>query len=227
MATTHNKFENTWADMGIDFSDWQTNPAEFCKRVAKKANELAAELQKENSLMDTEERFKARAYSNKEAAAEAQEFIDLLMEKMSNSSPEVIANIMVRMPEVTSYGHTIIRTTSMRLGRSMSKKRTHAMYVKLRKMYESYTNFYKMVYPDQLKNPPIIPARSGNYGDEGKNLGIKEYIFCIGEEEYMNYYTAARILGIEIANYMDLVEYYQANKTSTDGRKLTLIDLSH
>lgn len=226
MTTEKNKFITTWIDLGVDYENWRTDPKDFCEKVAKRARELAIDLEKANTVMSNEESFKAQAYKDKEAIAAAEEIINNLMDILVASSPEVIANVMIRMPQVTSFGHTTIRTMAMRKTRTYTKKRTHAMYVRLRKMYESYTEFMKLMYPEDLKNPPIIPAKSGNYGKDTE-LGIKEYIFCIDGEEFMNYYEAARLIGITIESYMDLVEYYQANDTTEDGRELTMIDLSH
>jgi len=216
---------NIWEDFGIDQTDWLDDPKAFSNRILAKADELRRELQSKNSVANLEENFKAKALSNKDAAAIAEEFIENILNTMAEFDPEVVANILVRFPEVTKTAHTIIRSTSMRKNRVYSKKRLHAMYVKLRKMYGMYTDFMKMYAPD--KKFPMIPAMSGNYADDKTTLGITEYAFVIDDEEYYNWYHVARMLDVKIENYMDLVEIFEnAKNNKINGKKVSLVDLS-
>jgi hypothetical protein len=55
---------------------------------------------------------------------------------------------------------------------------------------------------------PVIPGKSGNYKEES---GIYYYKFIIDGESYLSPFRVASILGIQIKDYMDLLEIIQKN----------------
>lgn len=205
------KVQHVWEDLDIDYTDWQDNPKEFSKRVADKARQMAAELDKPNTVLSAEENFKAKALANTEAAAKAEELIANIKDVLMGDDTDVMVNFVARIGTLTSDFHKIIHTMAMRNSRGFSKARTHAMYVRLRKAYETYVEFQKWFNPE-VKTLPIIPAKPGNYSSSSIGSGMRELVFKLDDEEYFNYYTVARILGIEISTYMDLVEFFDKNK---------------
>lgn len=212
-------------DLDIEYSDWTENPKEFAKRLRDKAHQLDAQLKEKNTVLDLEERFKAKAFGNREANDRAEEFISYILDQIAEMDVETQACVLTRLPEVTQTIAKTIRVTSMRQERTFSRKRVHMMYNKLRKAYETYVSFMSTFRPEDIGKPPMIPARPGNYASD--HSSIKEYIFWIDGKDYVNYYTAARILGQEITHYTDLVDFFQeemerAEKTGESQYNLDL-----
>ncbi|UOF81966.1 hypothetical protein [Caudoviricetes sp.] len=211
-------------DLGIDYSDMHSNPGDFARRVADAAKKLGTQLDQKNTLSDYVERFKYDAEHNTQAKEIADNFVARMEEEVYNFTPEVMVNILAQMPHLMQEMHGIVRATAQRKGNFFSRRRIHAMYVRIRKAYEAHVDFYKMFDAEAVKGVPIIPARSGNYSDDS-SLGITEYVFFIGTTEYYNYYEAAKVLGIEIKNYMDIVEYFNTHE-SFEGKPLRLVELT-
>lgn len=217
--TNTNAMIGIFQDLEIPYEDWTENPKEFAKRLRDAANKLDVQLREKNNVISMEERFKAKALSNPEFNAQADEFIDSIMDQIMQMEPEVLACVLTKLPEVSSSIARTIRTMSMRQEKQFSKKRVHLMYNRLRKAYETYVEFMKTFRAAEIGNPPNIPARPGNYGND--SLSIKEYVFYIDDVDYLNYYTAARILGVEISHYMDLVDMFEG-QTELNGHKISL-----
>lgn len=205
-------------DLDIPYEDWTDNPKEFAKRLRDAANKLDIQLKEKNNVLSMEERFKAKSLSNPEFSAQADEFIDSIMDQLNLMEPEVMACVLSRLPEVSQHIARTIRVMSMRQEKQFSKRRVHLMYNRLRKAYETYVGFMKTFRPNDIGNPPNIPARPGNYGND--SISVKEYVFTIDGNDYLNYYTAARILGVEISTYMDLVDMFEG-QTELNGHKIS------
>lgn len=222
MAT--NSVIGIFQDLDIDYSDMQENPKAFALRVFEASKKLGLQLDQKNTLTDFIERFNYEASHDKQAQLVAEDFVARMEEEIYNFTPEVMVNILARMPGLTQEMHSIVRSTAQRKGNLFSRKRVHGMYVQLRKCYEAHVSFWKMFNEEAMKGVPIMPAKSGNYSDE-TSRGITEYVFYIGNTEYYNYYNCARVLGIEIKNYMDIVEYFNTHDKFGD-QPLRLVELS-
>lgn len=203
-------------DLDIPHADMMDNPAEFAKRLREAAAKLNVELSQKNSIITMEDRFKSNAAKNVEANEFAEKFVDELHDAIMSMDPEVMACILVRLPHITSEIGKTIRAISMRQERKHSKRRTHLMYNRLRKSYDRYVSFMKMMMPAEIGNPPAIPSRPGNFSsDESTYL---EYEFFIDGEGYLNWYTVANILEVEIKSYMDLVDIFRNSNGKWNGR---------
>jgi hypothetical protein len=224
MAAQKDNMVGLFQDLGIAEFDWVNDPNGFALLLVEEANKLRKQLQQRNTITDVEERFRYDAVHNSDAVEIAEEFINRFSNELYNFTPEVMVNILARMPVITQELHGIVRATAMRKGQLFSRRRLHGMYIRIRKMYESYTAFYKSFDPDTMKGVPLIPALPGNYSDDS-SLGITEYVFYIGTTQFYNYYNCARILGIQIASYMDLVEYFEKN-SEFDGKPLRMVELT-
>jgi hypothetical protein len=203
-------------DLEVDFSDMLTDPNTFIKRVVSKSRELAAELDKKNNLGEIESRYKANCYRNKEAADRAEELKAQIMSMIFAETPEVIANLLPMFAELTGDMANEVRTASFRASNVsyLPKRMILDHYIRLKKMYEAYINFAKLMYPDELKKvlPPTIPPKTGNYGTGENHKTL--YHAVIDGETYINPYEAGRILGVEVNHYMDIVD---AIRAATDG----------
>lgn len=214
MATNDTKsMMAIFKDLEIPHDDWTDNPAEFAKRIRDAANKLDQELKAKNSVLSMEERFKSKAAANVEANNFADQYVEKILDDIMGFDPEVMACILVRIPGISKDIAQTIRAISMRKEKAFSKRRTHLMYNRLRKAYETYVGFMKTFRPQDIGNPPLIPSRPGNYGND--SYAVTEYEFLIDGEGYLNWYYVARIIGIEIHSYMDLVEAIQ---NAEDGK---------
>lgn len=202
------KMVGIFKDLGIDYTVWMDNPSAFARTLRDAAMKLDVQLKEKNSILNLEERFKSKALSNKVAQEQAEEFIQSIFDQIMGMDIDTMVCVLTKLPEISHSMAVTIRNQSMRQERSFSKRRIHLMYSKLRKAYEIYIGFMMAFKPEDLmkdgKTPPMIPARPGNYNSD--SLGIKEYLFTIDGDDYLNYYTAARILEIDIVSYMDLVD---------------------
>lgn len=215
------KMASIFYDLNIDASKLMDNPKEFLEVMRMAASKLDSQLKDSNSLQSMEDKFRQNALKNKEANEEADEFINQITDLFSELSPETLCCILVRLPEVSRQIKSGITAMAMRQEKTFSKKRIHFMYNSLRKAYERYVTFLKAFYPEKIGNPPMIPARPGNYGNDSAT--IVEYIFIIDNEPYANYYTAARIVGVPINHYMDLVDAFRAAENNEiNGHKIIL-----
>lgn len=199
-------------DLGIEYEDMFENRAEFVKRVQRKARELAAQLDRKTPLADMEHNFKAKALKNKDAAAEAEEIFTRILDLVVGKDPEVLVHLLNKIPTLQTMIENEVRGMAMRESQSqvLSKRHTHLLYMRLKKGFDSYVKFCDLIYSEKYA---AIPAKSGNYSDDGVT-GTKIYrIYVTGEEEimFLNPWECAHYLGVEISFYLDLIEMIKEN----------------
>ncbi len=216
-----NPFANVLADLGIDSSDLFTDPAAFIKRMVNKASDLAAELNRNNTIQTQMDEFKGKALKDVAARDRATELFNVIQGMILDESAEVVANLLPMMPELTSTMTNMIHSMSMRSStvNSLSKKHNHLLYIKLRDVYEKYCKFMQAFMPENFPaNPPIIPAKQGNFSDAVSNSGVKLYKFYLrmspGTEpiEFISPFALAVRLGFTIKTFMDLPEIVEASE---------------
>jgi hypothetical protein len=217
-------------DLDIQFDDMFENHEEFAKRVTRKARELAAQLDRKTPLADVEADFKAKAYQNKDAKAEASELHGQILALLQDRSPEVLANLLQMMPSISDSISNEVKGMAIRNSNSqvLSKRHIHMMYTRLKKGYDTYVTFVKMMEGILL---PAIPAKSGNFGDDSAITGTKIHrIYVMQTDEngkefemmYTNPWTCARHLGLEIKFYSDLIDMIVDNNYEIKGKAIRL-----
>lgn len=227
MADKKNEFITICNDLDIDHSDMMEDPRAFIKRVIDKSKWLETELTKKNSLNDIEVEFKKDAYKNEPAKARAEEIMSHFMDVLAAEDPAVIANLIPMLSEMTQFASNTVRAMSIRSSSKphLSKKHLHVLYINLKKCYDAYVGFMKLFHGDLIGIPPVIPAKSGNYGTDSSGSGIKIYCYIIDGERYFNPFTVARMLGVEIKHYMDLTDMVEQNNGELMGVKITLEEI--
>jgi hypothetical protein len=97
------------------------------------------------------------------------------------------------------------------------------MYIELKKGYDAYKQFLEMLYADEFKNLPTLPARSGNYGEKGAgSSGVKIYRIIMDDVAWTNPFAWAHHLGLEITHYADVVDIIKENDYEIQGHKIRL-----
>lgn len=198
-------------DLDINYADWTSDPNAFASRVYEKAHTLLAILDEETSSIRSTERFKINAMKNQVAEKNAAEIYERWMDDIAGADPDTLQHLLVKLPEIARSINAIVTATAMRGSTTFSKGRAHIMYKELRSGFEGYCSMMKSM-DDKFTFNKVLPAKSGNYATND-SFGVPEYVFNIGDEQYMNYYTVARICGFEIKNYMDAVEFFNTHDT--------------
>ncbi len=217
-------------DLGIQYDDMYDNRAEFAKRVTRKAREMAAQLDRKTPLADVEAEFKSKAYKNQDAKAEANELHGQILALLHGRDPEVLANLLLMMNSVSDSINNEVKGMAIRNSNSqvLSKRHIHLMYTRLKKGYDTYTQFVKLMHDELL---PGIPAKSGNFGDDSAITKTKIYRIYIGETDedgkafelmFLNPWECATYLGVEIKFYLDLIEMIQDNNFEIKGKAIRL-----
>lgn len=203
-----NEFQSICDELDIDTTDMMDKPHQFIERIMTVAKRLGDDLERKTNLTDLEHDFKVKARGNPDAKARAEEIYSNLLDTLLEESPEVLANFINLIPDLTQFVVSNVRTHAIRDtdGVFLNKKQLHMQYIRLKKCYDAYTPFVKMF--NDVKFTPIMPAKSGNYGTPG---GVKTYIFTVDGIEVVNPYKVAKKLGLEIKFYMDLIEIIDKN----------------
>lgn len=213
MAEGKNAFKNLMDDLGIDYSDMETNPKVFCRRVYDAAMNLSRTLDEKQTDADIQRKFREKATKDEDAIKEAQLAYDAISKIIHDLSPAAVANLLPMMSEITSQMNNVVKTAAYRESddKRLSKKYVHEMYINLKKFYEVYVNYLKL-FNGVKENFPIIPAKSGNYSNGATSSSF--FIVEIDGEPYWNPYRAAKVLGLEIDFYTDLIEIVK----NSDGK---------
>ncbi len=213
-----NTFKTVCEQLDIDMDLMESDPAAFIQIVHRKAMDLGAELKHKNSLQDIETSFKAEARRNAEAMDRAQEIFDKIMDLVSDEEPEVIANLLPRMAEITQVANNQVRSMAIRKNTRgfLNKKQLHLLYVSLKKTYDAYVDFMKMF--GKIERAPMIPAITGNYGAESSS--VRTFLVYVDGEELISPYIAARRLGLEITHYMDMIEIIDNSDGTIAGKNV-------
>jgi hypothetical protein len=220
-------------DLGIQYDDMYTNQEEFSKRVTRKARELAAQLDKKTPLADIEHDFKAKAYKNQEARDEAEELFNQMLVMLHGRDPEVLANLLLKISPLGDSINNEVKGMAIRNANSqiLSKRHIHLMYTRLKKGYDSYVTFVKLMDNKLL---PAIPAKSGNFGDDAAITKTKIYRIYITETDesgkefevmFLNPWECATYLGLEIKFYFDLIEMIEQNDYVIKGKAIRLVEV--
>ena len=220
-----NHYITVLQDIGIDYSDMETDSAAFCHRCVKAAKDLAFKLDRKETMPEKEASFKKDAYKDVEAAAIAKQIFEQIMNLVVQQTPEVLANLLPMFPEITASLNAQVRSASYRgeAAEGLSKKHLYEMYNTLRKCHEAFVTYKKLVdYEGFMKDPTagaLIPAKSGNYGNGGKHT-LALYKIVIDGDSYINPFEAARILDVKVTTYMDMVEMIRNIEPNKKGKKV-------
>lgn len=218
------KVNSIFEDLDIDASKCFSPNAEdvqaFAHAVDMKARELAAILDKNQNkgIGSREEAFRMKALSVKAKEKEALEFLQKITAMAEALDDEVLVHVQANMKDFTTAVNAMVRTAAYSQSHNddveeMDKKTTHMMYVRLREAYNTYKKFAEGFL--NVKNLPIIPAKSGNYAQTNGSPNVhllNIYLYTLEDgQEYFTPYVVARKLGIKIKNRMDLHDYIQSH----------------
>ena len=200
-------FIQVLADLEISSEGMIEDPKPFIDRVIAKSLELSKQLETRSTMSEHERLFKDNSLKNVDAKKKADEVFEQIYSIIAEQDAEVLVNLLPMMTDITSMMTSSIRSMSMRAGNvtTLSKRQINLLYIKLKNTYEKYITFMEFFAPDKIyKHNPVIPPKKGNFSDHSATSGIRTFEFIIDGTSWINPFTVAKLLNIEMKHYMDL-----------------------
>ena len=213
-------------DLEIQFDDMYDDPKAFSDRVLRKSRDLAAQLDRKQSLSTIEEEFRNKSLRNKDAKEKAEEIHSRILDLVVGEDPEVLANLIPMLHDIESTISNEVKAMAIRQVAStrLSKRHIHLMYMRLKKGIDAYVGFMDLMFDIKL---PTIPAKPGNYSDDYQTSGVKIYRIYIqdeleGEIMLQNPFAAAKLLGLEVKFWLDFFDIVKENNGVIKGKNVRL-----
>lgn len=224
-----NSYKILTDELSIDSSDMESNPRAFALRCMAKAKELAIKLDDKATGSEIEQKFKRNSLNNSADKATALKVKDEIYTILLAQTPAVLANLLTMMPELTQHMSAEIRNASF-VGRGeqqLTKKHILDQYMRLRTCHEAFVTYMRMFRLEEVSNDPkrpqdniaMIPSKSGNYSSGNS---IKLHRVIIDGEVYTSPFRAAKILGLEVFTYMDVIDIIRQSDGTIGDYKVGL-----